>query len=214
MNRCKYLPKLHRALVARLYGLERRLAACSHLPAHDRDPVISYVVIESLNAWAQFSKAFYLSCILNARTGAKLKVAVTPAGVSMNDAIGRAILLYKRYATPNTAGEWSRRDEPAWHDPNVLLRACQNMGCSIQGQVQAAFSMGQHVFLDLPVFRNFYGHRNRMSCRAAQNLGPKYLLPSSERPSELLTRRRAAVGTSLLEEWLSELRITAELLCS
>jgi hypothetical protein len=214
MNRRKYLPKLHRALSARLYRLEERLARCSRLPPHDRDPIVSYVAIEALNAWSQFSKAFYLSCMLNARTEAKVKVSVTPIGISMNDAIGRAILLYKGYATPNSAGVWARRDEPPWHDPNVLLRVCHNAGCSIQAQIQAALSMRQQVFLDLPVFRNFYGHRNQMSCRAAQNLGPKYLLPSSERPSELLTRRRPTVGTPLLEEWLSELRITAEFLCS
>jgi hypothetical protein len=79
--------------------------------------------------------------------------------------------------------------------------------------MQAAFSLGQWAFLDLPVFRNFFAHRNRLSSRAAQNLGPNYLLPSSLRPSEMLVRSKPRAPASVLEGWLAELKITAEFLC-
>jgi hypothetical protein len=151
--------------------------------------------------------------MLNAKTEGRVAVNVTPAGMTLNDAIGLAIMRYKRYAIPNTSGEWNRRDEPAWHDPNVLLGVCQNVNCSIYLQMQAAFSMGQRVFLDLPVFRNFFAHRNRLSSRAAQNLGPNYLLPSILRPSEMLASSRPMAAASVLEEWIAELKITAEFLC-
>lgn len=213
MNRCRSLLKLRRTLVARLERLERKLSASAALAPHDRDPVISYVTIESLNAWSQFAKALYLSCMINAKTEGKATIGVVPAGAPLNDALGIAITRYKRYATPNGSGEWDRRDEPAWHDPNVLLGVCQHVSCSIYSQMQAAFSLGQRVFLDLPVFRNFFAHRNRLSSRAAQNLGPQYLLPSSLRPSEMLMRSKPMTPASVLEEWIAELKITAEFLC-
>jgi len=213
MNHCKSLFKLRRRLVARLERLERRLSASAALAPPDRDPVISYVTIESLNAWSQFAKALYLSCMLNAKTEGRTTVGVVPSGVPLNDAVGLAITRYKKYATPNSSGVWDRRDEPAWHDPNVLLGVCQHVSCSIYLQMQAAFSLGQRVFLDLPVFRNFFAHRNRLSSRAAQNLGPQYLLPSSLRPSEMLMRSKPMAPASVLEEWIAELKITAELLC-
>jgi hypothetical protein len=213
MNHCRSLLKLRRRFVARLERLERRLAASAALAPHVRDPVISYVTIESLNAWSQFSKALYLSCMMNAKTESKATIAVAPGGLPMNDALGLAIRRYKRYATPNSLGEWDRRDEPPWHDPNILLGVCQHVGCSIYLQMQAAFSLGQRVFLDLPVFRNFFAHRNRLSSRAAQNLGPNYLLPSNLRPSEMLSRSKPLSSGSVLEEWIGELKITAELLC-
>ena len=200
-------------LVARLDRLERRLSACLSLAPQDRDPVIAYVVIESLNAWSQFSKAYYLSCILAATTHAKVKVVVTPHGMSMNDALGLAVLKYKKHATPNSSGEWARRDEPAWHDPNVLLTVCQNVSCSIHSQMQAAFSMGQQVFLDLPVFRNFYGHRNRMSCRAAQISARNTCCPQTSDRRKCFSRAKPMAAGSLLEEWLAEMKITAEFLC-
>jgi hypothetical protein len=93
------------------------------------------------------------------------------------------------------------------------LGVCDNVSCSTHSHIQAALSMGQRVFLDLPGFRNFYGHRNRLRYRAAQNPGPKYLLPSNLKPSEMLIRKNPAAGTSVLEDWLAELRITAEFLC-
>ena len=119
MNRCKSLFKLRRTLVARLERLERRLSASAKLAPHERNPVVAYVTIESLNAWSQFSRAFYLSCMLNAKTEARATVAVMPAGVHLNDAIGLAITRFKSYAKPNSLGEWDRRDEPAWHDPHA-----------------------------------------------------------------------------------------------
>lgn len=213
MNRRRNLFALRSAFDGRLSRLERRFAASSGHPAFDRDPIISYVTIEALNSWAQFSKAFYLSCAISARTEANVRVVVSPIGLSENDAVGRAITLFKPYAAPAASGIWARRDEPTWHDPKVLMRACEHIHCSLYGHMQNAFSMGQNVFIDLPVLRNFYGHRNRASEKAAQNVGPKHLLPSSLRPSELLTQIPPRASSPLLLEFIAEMRITAEFLC-
>jgi hypothetical protein len=213
MNRCKNLVKLRLTLGARLDRLERKLGVTINLPSHEQDPIVAYVTIEALNAWAAFSKAFYLSCVINAKNESRSPVTVHPLGMSENDAVGHAILLFKRHAIPNSTGQWSRRDEPAWHDPNVLLQICKGAKCSQYAQIQAAFSLGQRVFHDLPVFRNFYGHRNRLSAAAAQNIAPRYLLPTNLRPSELLLRSKPSAVSSILSEWIDELRITSEFLC-
>ena len=213
MNRRKNLLKLRLTFVERLMRLERRLAATANLVPADRDPLVAYTTIEALNAWSQFSKVFYLSCVINAKTEGKVVIQVTPPNMSRNDALGRAIRRYKPYANPNASGIWARRDEPPWHDPNVLMQVCLDVNCSIHLNIQAAFSMGQRVFSDLPVFRNFYSHRNRLSLVAAQNLAPNYLLPSNIRPSEILLRSSPKSPNSLLVEWIAELRITAEFLC-
>ncbi|WP_158791518.1 hypothetical protein [Granulicella sp. L60] len=174
---------------------------------------MAFVTIETLNAWAQFSKAFYLSCVINAKTESRITISVAPSGMSTNDAIRKAIVRFNRYATPNSAGEWSRRDEPPWHDPNVLLEVCRITNCSQYGQMQAAFSMGQRVFVDLPVFRNFYGHRNRLSAEAAQRIGSLYLLSTALRTSEMLLKSKPAASVSVLLEWIAELKVTSEFIC-
>lgn len=213
MNRRKNLSAVRKAFSARITRLEKRFLASSAQPSYDRDPVISYVAIEALNSWAQFSRAFYLSCVISARTESKVTVGVWPTGMSENDAMGFAIKRLRPHATANSLGVWARRDEPTWHDPNALLSICKHLNCSLYGQMQNAFSMGQNVFIDLPVFRNFYGHRNRASERAAQNIAPKHLLPSASRPSDILGRIPPSETVPLLLVWLAEMKITAEFLC-
>jgi hypothetical protein len=88
----------------------------------ERDSAVAYVAIEALNAWALFSRSFYLSCALGARTENNHRISITAA---TTDHIGLAISHYKKWAKPNAAGVWHRRDEPAWHDPNVLMTVCK-----------------------------------------------------------------------------------------
>src|SRR5438105_3403723 len=146
-------------LKRRLSRLEKRLktVAGKGVAGNDRDVTVAYVAIEALNAWALFSRSFYLSCVLGAKTGRRKVVSVSSA---MTDPLGAAITHYMRTARPNAAGVWHRRDEPAWHDPNVLMKVCDNLGCSIQTEIEQAFSLSQNVFIDLPVLRNFFAHRN------------------------------------------------------
>jgi hypothetical protein len=140
MRRCKRLRRLRCTLNRRLARLEQRIrtVASGH---KDRDVVVAYVTIEALNAWSLFSRSFYMSCALGALTERKKIVTMTPTA----DPIGAAIICTKRWARPNATGGWHRRDEPAWHDPNILMKVCQNLGCSIQVQIGQAFSLHQNV---------------------------------------------------------------------
>jgi hypothetical protein len=136
-------------------------------------------------------------------------VATTPTP----DPLGAAITCINRWARPNTLGAWRRRDEPAWHDPNVLMSVCGNVGCSIHVQIGNAFSLGQNVFNDLPVFRNFFAHRNGQTSQAAKNIAPRYVLPSHLSPTELLLSVSPGATERLILEWLTEMLVTAEFLC-
>lgn len=212
MRRCRRLRKLRRALASRLKRLERRLQTLvSGTNRQDRDLVVAYVTLEALNAWAQFCRSFYLSCALGARTERKKYITITvPAGT---DHLGIAIKHFKKSAKPNSVGAWHRRDEPTWHDPNVLMTLCSNLGCSIQSEVERAFSLGQTVFRDLPVARNFFAHRSEGTARAARNIAPQYTLPTYLSPAELLLAVPPGAYSSLVVAWLDEIRITAELIC-
>jgi hypothetical protein len=211
MQRTKRLRKLRMALKWRLYRLEKRLKGLS--PTSDRperEIVVSYVAIEALNAWAMFSRSFYLSLALNVVTERNKKITLTTPAA---DHLGEAIKYYKRYAAPNSAGVWHRRDEPAWHDPNVLMTVCQNRGCSIQTQLVASFSLAQNVFKDLPVCRNFFAHRNESSSQAARNIAPRYTLPTFLSPCDLLLSASPGTSVSVMLAWMDEMNVTAEFIC-
>lgn len=154
MRKCKRLRRFRATFNHRVARLVSRLSAISGAPRHkDRDLVIAYVTIEALNAWALFCRSFYLSCALGAWTERKRRVTVFSA---TSDPLGAAITLCNSHARPNADGLWRRRNEPTWHDPNVLMRVCKKPGCSIQAQVERAFSLNQNVFNDLPVFRKCF----------------------------------------------------------
>jgi hypothetical protein len=200
------------ALKWRLYRLENRLKSVSTTTARpERDMAVAYVAMEALNAWAMFSRSFYLSCALGTVTERDRKVAITAAPTA--DHMGMAITQFKKSAKPNSAGQWHRRDEPAWHDPNVLMTVCKNLGCSIQTQLVSSFTLQQSVFNDLPVCRNFFAHRNESSSRAARNIAPRYTLPTYLSPCDLLLSVSPGSSTSVLLSWMDEMNITAEFIC-
>jgi hypothetical protein len=211
VQRCRRLRKLRLTLSRRLSRLEKRLNVLGSSSPQERDIVVAYVAIEALNAWALFSRSFYLSCALGTRTERNKRVSV--AASTVTDHIGFAITHFKKSAKPNSGGTWHRRDEPTWHDPNVLMTVCKNLGCSIQGELEAAFSLQQTVFKNLPVFRNFFAHRNEGTSRAARNVAPQYTLPTYISPAELLLTVGPGAHSSLLLMWLDEIRITAEFIC-
>ena len=183
MRRCRRLRRLRITLQRRLNRLEQRLKAVSGNKVHkDRDLTVAYVAIEALNAWALFSRSFYLSCVLGATTERKKTVTVS----TTPDPLGAAIVCCNKWAKPSASGTWHRRDEPAWHDPNVLMKVCGNIRCSIHTEIGQAFSLSQNVFNDLPVFRNFFAHRNGDTSQAARNIAPRYTLPTHLTPTEIL----------------------------
>jgi len=211
MQRTKRLRKLRIALRWRLKRLEQRLSSVSSRSGRpEREVVVSYVAIEALNAWAMFSRSFYLSLPLDTITERQRRITLSAPAA---DHLGAAITLYKPRAAPSSSGGWHRRDEPTWHDPNVLITVCRNRGCSVQTQLEASFSLQQNVFRDLPVCRNFFAHRNQSSSLAARNIAPRYTLPTYLSPCDLLLAVSPGQSTSVILSWMDEMNITAEFIC-
>lgn len=176
---------------------------------------IAFVTIELQNLWSNFSRSYYLSCILRPEREHGGKVAVTQfAGNDFNDAITVTMRKHKPWVQPNAAGIWNRRDEPAWHDTSVLIASCQELGCSNLGNIYAALSLGSRVFQDLPIFRNFFGHRNEATAKSARSVANSYSIPSARRhPTQILASSPYGRATPLLVDWIDDVIITVELLC-
>lgn len=189
------------------------LGAAAALPSRPAKLAIAMTTIDLLNAWSGFSRSYALSCIMNPRrvNGGRVKVMMT--GLDFNGVIGVAMRRHKPKLTPRPDGSWHRRDEPPWHDTSVLTNLCSDLGCSHLGDVQGAVSLGSRVFDDLPVFRNFFAHRNRGTAGAACALAPKYSIASYRHPLSILAVAPAGSPNPLLVDWIDDLAVTIELLC-
>lgn len=181
--------------------------------SRDRESRLTYAVVNLLNAWSNFVRAFYLSCVFGTRTKSVVKVCSVNPFPDLNTAIGFAIKQFSPHASPNVAGIWHRRNEPPWHDPNTLLRLATSLNFQNQGKIQAALSLNVRVFLDLPVVRNFYAHRNQGTLEAAQRVASQYGIPSNYRASQFLFTNPLKRPQPVVFEWIDELQISADYLC-
>jgi len=168
--------------------------------------------IDILNTWSNFVRAYYFSCLIDCRGRSGGRVS---AGRRMvrSDPLGFAITLFRPSARPNSFGGWHRRDEPAWHDPYTLTHLAQQLSLSNEPDIRAAFSIGSRVFSDLPVFRNYFAHRNENSLRAVVNLAALNGVATRQRPWEMLVAVPLTRPQSLLLDWVDDLLFTAEYLC-
>ena len=187
--------------------------AASQMPARPAKQAIAITTLDLLNAWNSFSRSYALSCIMKPRRVRGGRVTVTRTGLDFNGVIGIMVAKHRRFATPSAAGIWHRRDEPPWHDTAILVDCCRELGCSHITQVEAAVSLQSRAFGDLPVFRNFFAHRNKGTAKAARDLAPRYSIPSSRHPLEILTSAPTGRPYPLLVDWIDDIAVTVELLC-
>lgn len=192
---------------------ETAIHTASLSATQEREAILSFIVIETLNTWTNFSRCYYLSCTIRPRTITGRRITVYPAIPDFNSAIGLAITHTRSNVTPPHSGLWHRRDEPSWHDHNLLMRCCRHISCSNIVDIQAAFSFGSRVFIDLPVFRNFFAHRNSQTGKAASDLGPQYGIPATFRPSQILLSNPLGRPQPLILDQFDDLIATIELLC-
>lgn len=200
---CKRVRRL-RDIVAPLPGT---------LEGHAVEMQTAYVAIEALNMWTNFVRAYYLSGMLGAKRVGPGRIGVDHIQTNENAAIGLAVLQWRPNATPKADGSWERRDEPTWHNPSFVTPICAAQGFSNLTDLYAALSTGTRVFTDLPVFRNYFAHRNRRTRNAAVALANLYGIPGVSRPSSVLLARPLARPQSLILDWLDDLRFTVDYMC-
>jgi hypothetical protein len=211
MNASNNLVNLKHSLMHR--GAILRLLVDSLAPPFSAgaDRLVSYVTIEALNAWGSFVRAYYLSCCVYRarRVSGKTVTFGVPRIANTTDALFWACKVVKGAKYPPV----DRRQEPAWHDPNTLLRTFAVLGASNLGEVQAAFSYSTDAFEYLPTLRNFFAHRNENTMDKVRNVARHLGVNPHQRASEIVCNTVAGRPQSVLVDWLDDLSIVAMLLC-
>ena len=216
MKPTRILWKLGRTAERRAISLRSLIDQLSPPVSSESDRVLTYVVLESVNCWASFVRAYYLSCFISARrkTGSPIVLAQSSLR-TFQDAIDFFIRTMKPSLGPPSPGKvWQRRHEPAWHDPNVLTTLLSKLGSSDIAQLLSAFSYPTQAFRDLPSFRNFFAHRNEETATKAATVARSYGINPRLRPIEILCSRAYGRPRNLLSDWLDDIRNVVGLLCN
>jgi len=214
MRRTTRLRKLRIATCVHLRRLRGDVASlASATTVRELETTMSYVTIQLLNLWANFVRAYFLSCMLGARRESGPRIAVMHPGLTYHNALGIAVHVFRPAAMPMGGGRWDRRDEPRWHETRWILTLAANETFSNVGDIHAALSTGTRVFIDLPVFRNYFAHRNEQTRVAACNLALLNSIPMNPRPSRILLTRPLGRPQSLIEDWIDEVAFTVEYMC-
>jgi hypothetical protein len=212
MNLTSDLTVLKRTLVRRAIIFRQLVNPFS--PPLDRpaDRLVTYVVIEALNTWASFARAYYLSCCIG-RARRENGVRVTLAGATLAtslDALFWACRIMRGAKKPPS----DRRQEPAWHDPNTILRTFAVLNPSNLSEVRAAFSFSTNVFDHLPTIRNFFAHRNGETMLKVRNVARNLAINPNQRACEIVCSTMTGRPQNILTDWLDDLTVVAKLLCA
>jgi hypothetical protein len=193
-----------------LHGLADSLPTVPD-PSHDR--VVAFVVIEALNTWASFCRSFYLSCVFRARraNGAKVALGKEAHIVTRDQAIEFAVLTVRGHSyVQNHRGPWKWRDEPKWYDPSVINNISPRLALSNLAQIQGAFGIPTVAFSEIPVFRNFFAHRNHDTASRVRSLITRsyttYGFSRRTNPSAFLCARLPARPQNVLADYIDDIR--------
>ena len=123
------------------------------------------------------------------------------------------MLLYTGKQIPRSS-RLTRREEPSWHDPNLLIKGCACFAMSNEQQVQQALSINSDVFSHLATCRNFYAHRNPETAVKVLRLGQEsYSIYNVRHPSEVLAAYAYNRPQSLVLDFVDDLWAVTEILC-
>lgn len=212
MRPTAHIDKLRRAARRRV-GHLRFLCDGLDLPLQPEwEVVIAHTVIEALNVWSGFCRSYYLSVASGAKDCSGHRVTTEVAIQSRDHALTLAIHEI-RPDRRGRMGPWQHWDEPRWHQVDHFLRSLQAIMPSSIGAVYGALGRPTRVFTDLPVFRNYYAHKQEKTAKDALALAVHYALPRPASPSQLLCSRPQGAGQPILHEWLDDLRLVVQGIC-
>jgi hypothetical protein len=215
MKPVRHLSKLERTCNRRLDKIHAVAAHSVSLYTATKDKELAWATVELLNLWSEFSRAYYLSCFRSARLGSGARITCS-SGANWSTFDQLIIALSQSLGNKKAAGskKLPRRNEPKWHQPNVLITGCTNLGTSHLLQVQSALSISSSVFNDLPTCRNFYGHRNEETAAKVLRLGSAYSIYGRNHPSEVLASYAYGRPQSLILDFVDDIRNVIQLLCT
>lgn len=213
MRPSKYLSRLrHKTNERHLKKLNILAHEVSSLPWPESDRIASFITIQCLNAWANFARAYFLSCTLSPWREKGLQITLNNSAIhTFDDAIDAAIRKCKPWIPQQ--GNWKRRDEPAWHIPETLIKSCEEICCSNRTEIREALSGQTEVFDHLSTFRNFYAHRNDDTAVKAKQIARSYSISLRSHPSEILLTPAYDRPQILILDWIDDIEAIVELLC-
>ena len=214
MRECRSLVRLSDQGRSRLRKLRGRALVLSResFGAANREELAGHIVIELQNLWSNYVRSYLLSLLLSPlrKNGCRAVIqnlAVTSPGTLLHSA---AIAARGAHA----AAPVSRRDEPSWHDVQVFMRTCHRIDPSNREQIFSALAIETRVLQDLPVFRNFYAHRNEGSASRAVELAQKaYLIRGVRHPTLALIGHAPRRPQCVLLDWIDDVGVYMDLLC-
>jgi len=172
-------------------------------------------MIEALNVWASFLRAYYLSAVIHAKTASGTRINLSSAAFADIQAALRFAVQYLR--DPKFKKTFvSRRDEPPWHNVADFLRLSQRIGISTLGRVQAGLAYQTTFFNYLPTIRNFYAHRCDDTSRKVGNVGVRLGLSAlpNLHATEIMCSRLPRRPQNIAADWLDDIGNVIDLLCS
>ena len=208
----KYLKKLCQKTARKLFKFRVLAEHSISLKWPEVDRNISYITLEFLNTWTNFSRTYFLSCSLSPERENGTQIIISNPGIrNFSDAISASMrrCKYRRWAR----GGWGRRDEPPWFKPDTLIKSCDEIGCSNYPDILNAFSVPTNVFEHLPKFRNFFAHRNDHTVKIAKNIAHQYSINASLQPSVILCTPAYGRPQILLLDWIDDINTVVKLLC-
>jgi hypothetical protein len=203
----KHLDRLsRRALTLRL-----RVPSCS---PWEIEVESSAIVMDLQNTWANTCKWYMVSCLLGAYTAQGVRVSCPARPIIVDDAIRMAIRLYKPKSKVGPGQSWRPFDEPPWHIPDAMLVVSGKAQLNNHQDLAKYLSTGFYVFSDLPIYRNYFAHRNKDTKDRATNLAPRYGKSVADKPSLVLLSVPSNRPVSVLEDWIREVRLTVNAICA
>ena len=183
------------------------------VPDKSHDRLVAFAVIETLNTWAAFCRSFYLSCVFRAEraNGTRVTLGKETHIVTRDQAIEFAVLTTRGQTyVKNHKGPWKWRDEPNWYDPRVITALSPRLALSNLAQIQAAFGIPTAVFSEMPVFRNFFAHRNQdTASRVRTVIAANYTafgFSKRTTPSVFLCARIPGRPQNVLADYIDDIR--------
>ena len=216
VSRLPTLQSVLRRRCARLEVLAQRVAHESNAACGSH---VAYLAIESLTTWSNFIRSYFLSCtVLRARLGSGARVThMDPSIVDERSALLKAISIVRQETLADAQNGQSvhPRFEPIWHEKRTLERLSDELRFSNDPEVLAALSHQTTFFAHLPPIRNFFAHRSRRAANTVAAIATQgYGLVGLSHPVDLVNKRFSGRPTTLMVEWLMDMRSIGDELCS
>ena len=209
MKTVKSLPRLTRWMLREVEEGRHDLKDVTMPSRLPKASEISFSLIDIHNAMATFMRSYCLSSLAGAYMTDGSRVQASLAIRGHRSALTFAMRTERPKKTGN--GPWKRREEPAWHDPRVIVRVLNGAGCSNAGGVNAALSIGSKAIAHLTTTRNFLAHRNEGTAWKLRRLGSFYGLSLPSDPLGVVFGIGHGRPQRVVDDWLDDLHTIVSL---